>query len=104
MPNCAVVVGAGSGTGAEVAKLLAAEGYSVVVARRDAASLAPLVARKQVRFAQGCTWDGKNSVFLLCGPENACIAAFHDLQMQTWLAAAVFSVFGGSGQSGLKLK
>ncbi len=44
MPNCAVVVGAGSGTGAELAKLLAAEGYSVVLARRDAASLAPLVA------------------------------------------------------------
>ena len=44
MPNCAVVVGAGSGTGAEVAKLLAAEGYSVVLARRDAAWLAPLVA------------------------------------------------------------
>ena len=44
MPNCAVVLGAGSGTGAELAKLLAAEGYSVVLARRDAASLAPLVA------------------------------------------------------------
>lgn len=43
MPNCAVVVGAGSGTGAELAKLLAAEGYSVVLARRDAASLAPMV-------------------------------------------------------------
>ena len=44
MTHCAVVVGAGSGTGAALAKLLAAEGYSVVLARRDAVSLAPLVA------------------------------------------------------------
>lgn len=44
MPNCAVVVGAGSGTGAELARLLAGEGYSVVLARRDAASLKALAA------------------------------------------------------------
>lgn len=49
MPNCAMVVGAGSGTGAEVAKLLAAEGYAVVLARRDLASLAPLVAEIEQR-------------------------------------------------------
>ena len=49
MPNCAVVVGAGTGTGAELAKLLAAEGYAVVLARRDAASLAPLVAEIEQR-------------------------------------------------------
>jgi NAD(P)-dependent dehydrogenase (short-subunit alcohol dehydrogenase family) len=37
------VVGAGSGTGAEVAKLLAKEGFAVVVARRNEAALKPLV-------------------------------------------------------------
>jgi NAD(P)-dependent dehydrogenase (short-subunit alcohol dehydrogenase family) len=41
--QCAVVVGAGTGTGAEIAKLLSTEGYSVVLARRNADALAPLV-------------------------------------------------------------
>ncbi len=39
----AVIVGAGTGTGAEVALRFAAEGYGVALARRDAAALAPLV-------------------------------------------------------------
>lgn len=39
----AVIVGAGPGTGAEVAKLLASEGYAVVVSRRNQAALASLV-------------------------------------------------------------
>ena len=42
--GCAVVVGAGSGTGAEVAKRFAEEGYGVAVARRNADALASLVA------------------------------------------------------------
>jgi NAD(P)-dependent dehydrogenase (short-subunit alcohol dehydrogenase family) len=42
--QCAVVVGAGTGTGSEIARLLAREGYPVVVARRNADALAPLVA------------------------------------------------------------
>lgn len=41
--GCAIVVGAGSGTGAEVAKLLAREGHPVVVSRRTEAALASLV-------------------------------------------------------------
>jgi NAD(P)-dependent dehydrogenase (short-subunit alcohol dehydrogenase family) len=41
--QCAVVVGAGTGTGAEVAKTLAPNGYQVVVARRTAEALGPLV-------------------------------------------------------------
>lgn len=41
---CAIVVGAGTGTGAEVAKKLARNGYQVVVARRTAEALGPLVA------------------------------------------------------------
>lgn len=42
--KCAVVVGAGTGTGAEVAKLLARKGFSLALARRNADALAPLVA------------------------------------------------------------
>jgi NAD(P)-dependent dehydrogenase (short-subunit alcohol dehydrogenase family) len=41
--GCAIVVGAGSGTGAEVARLLASEGHRVVAARRNEDALAPLV-------------------------------------------------------------
>ena len=42
--SCAVIVGAGTGTGAEVAKRLAGRGFQVVLARRSADALAPLVA------------------------------------------------------------
>jgi len=42
--RCAVVIGAGTGTGTEVAKSLARNGFSVVLARRSAEALAPLVA------------------------------------------------------------
>jgi NAD(P)-dependent dehydrogenase (short-subunit alcohol dehydrogenase family) len=41
--GCAVVVGAGTGTGSEIAKLLAREGYGVALARRDSAALRELV-------------------------------------------------------------
>ena len=41
--GCAVIVGAGSGTGFETAKLLAGEGFGVVLARRNAEALTPLV-------------------------------------------------------------
>lgn len=49
--NSAVVVGAGSGTGAEVAMLLAREGFPVVLARRNADALAPLV--EEIRSGGG---------------------------------------------------
>jgi NAD(P)-dependent dehydrogenase (short-subunit alcohol dehydrogenase family) len=41
--QCAIVVGAGTGTGAEVAKTFARNGYRVVLARRSADALGPLV-------------------------------------------------------------
>jgi NAD(P)-dependent dehydrogenase (short-subunit alcohol dehydrogenase family) len=41
--KCGVIVGVGTGTGSEVAKLLAREGHSVVLARRTAEALVPLV-------------------------------------------------------------
>lgn len=41
---CAVIVGAGTGTGAEIAKRFAAGGYRVAAARRNAKALAPLVS------------------------------------------------------------
>ena len=42
--RCAVVVGAGSGTGTDVAKRFAEEGYGVAVARCNADALPSLVA------------------------------------------------------------
>lgn len=42
-PGALVVVGAGSGTGAQIAKVFARHGHPVVVSRRDEAALAPLV-------------------------------------------------------------
>ena len=42
--SCAIVVGAGTGTGTEVAKLLVREGYPVVLVRRNVDALTPLVA------------------------------------------------------------
>ena len=42
--HCAVIVGAGTGTGAEVAKMLAENGYRVALARRTVDALAPLVS------------------------------------------------------------
>lgn len=41
--GCSIVVGAGSGTGAEIGRLLASEGDAVVLARRSVDALNPLV-------------------------------------------------------------
>jgi len=49
--GCAIVFGAGAGTGAEIAKLFASHGHPVVVSRRDAAALGTLV--KEIEGAQG---------------------------------------------------
>jgi NAD(P)-dependent dehydrogenase (short-subunit alcohol dehydrogenase family) len=45
--GCAVIVGAGTGTGTEVAKRFAEGGYAVALARRNADALQPLVAEIQ---------------------------------------------------------
>jgi len=50
--GCAVVVGAGTGTGAEVAKRFAKGGYPVALARRNAEALAPLVAEIEAAGGQ----------------------------------------------------
>lgn len=49
--RCVIVFGAGSGTGAEVAKAFARRGHPVVVSRRDAAALGALV--KAIEAEQG---------------------------------------------------
>jgi len=41
-PGCAVIMGAGTGTGTELAKRLAQEGFPLVLSRRDDAALAAL--------------------------------------------------------------
>ena len=45
MNPVALVVGAGDATGGAIARRFAREGYTACVTRRDAASLAPLVAQ-----------------------------------------------------------
>jgi len=49
--GCVIVFGAGSGTGAEVAKLFASHGHPIVVSRRDASALGALV--KTIEGAKG---------------------------------------------------
>ena len=46
--GCAVIVGAGTGTGSEVAKRFDKDGYAVAVARRNVDALAPLVSEIEV--------------------------------------------------------
>ena len=73
--GCTVVVGAGSGTGAEIARRFAAEGYAVALARRDADALSRLAqeigavggraktfgadASESVTGAAGCVGQGR---------------------------------------------
>lgn len=68
-PNCAIVVGAGDGTGAELARLLAREGYAVVLARREVGALALLVADIEAAGGQamgmGCDAGDEASVTAL---------------------------------------
>ncbi|HEU5074060.1 MAG TPA: SDR family NAD(P)-dependent oxidoreductase [Polyangiaceae bacterium] len=49
--GCVIIFGAGSGTGAEIAKLFASHGHPVVVSRRDASALGALV--KTIDAAKG---------------------------------------------------
>lgn len=49
--GCVIIFGAGSGTGAEIAKLFASHGHPVVVSRRDASALGALV--KTIDASQG---------------------------------------------------
>lgn len=68
--GCAVVVGAGTGTGAEVAKRFAAGGYAVALARRSVDALKPLV--DEIEAA-----GGKASAYAVdAGNEQAVVELF----------------------------
>ena len=54
--GCTVVVGAGSGTGAEIARRFAAEGYAVALARRDADALSRPAARDPPSLISKSPW------------------------------------------------
>ena len=74
--RCAVIVGAGTGTGAELARLLAAEGYPLVLARRDAKALQPLVSEIEA--------DGGHALPIAAdaADEGAVAALFDTAQQQ----------------------
>jgi NAD(P)-dependent dehydrogenase (short-subunit alcohol dehydrogenase family) len=69
--GCAVVVGAGTGTGSEVAKCFARGGYAVAVARRNADALAPLVTEIEAA-------GGKAQAFGADASDEAAVAALFE--------------------------
>lgn len=87
--GCAVVVGAGTGTGTEVARMLAREGYPVVLVRRNADALAPLVA--EIESAGGAT--------LAIGADASNEARVIDLfdQAEDHFGAPEFTLFNAAG-------
>lgn len=66
-----VVVGAGTGTGAEVAKRFAQDGYALAVARRTADALTPLVAEIE-------SGGGKAKAFAVDASDEAAVAALFE--------------------------
>jgi NAD(P)-dependent dehydrogenase (short-subunit alcohol dehydrogenase family) len=72
--GCAIVVGAGTGTGAEVAKRFARAGHPVAVARRSASALEPLV--EEIEAAGGTA----RGIGVDAGDEAAVSALFDDAE------------------------
>lgn len=87
--GCAVIVGAGSGTGAEVAKRFARGGYSVAVARRNANALAPLVS--DVESA-----GGRAKAFAADAADEAAISSLFD-EAEKALGPVEVAVFNAAG-------
>lgn len=87
--RCAVVMGAGTGTGAEVAKGFAREGYSVALARRDVGALNPLVAAIEA--------DGGRAIPVAAdvGDEAQVVALFERAEAELGpIEVAVFNAAG----------
>ena len=72
--GCAVVVGAGTGTGSEVAKRFAEGGYSVALARRNAEALAPLVAEIEATGGKAGIGGLEDASAILAGDAGTLIA------------------------------
>jgi NAD(P)-dependent dehydrogenase (short-subunit alcohol dehydrogenase family) len=87
--GCAVVVGAGTGTGAEVAKRFAAGGYSVAVGRRNVDALASLVAE-----IEGA--GGKAQAFGVDASDEAAVIALFD-DAEKALGPVEVAVFNAAG-------
>jgi NAD(P)-dependent dehydrogenase (short-subunit alcohol dehydrogenase family) len=84
-----VVVGAGTGTGAEVAKSFARDGYGVAVARRNAPALEPLVA--EIESA-----GGRAQAFAVDASDEAAVTALFE-RVERDLGPVEVSVFNAAG-------
>ncbi|MEM7135733.1 MAG: SDR family NAD(P)-dependent oxidoreductase [Myxococcota bacterium] len=89
MAQSAIVVGAGTGTGAEIAKRFALGGYHVAVARRSAEALEPLVSEIE---AQG----GVARAFGLDASDESGIEAMF-AEVERDLGAVEVAVFNAAG-------
>jgi NAD(P)-dependent dehydrogenase (short-subunit alcohol dehydrogenase family) len=87
--GCAVVVGAGTGTGAEVAKRFARGGYAVALARRNVEALAPLVAEIQAGGGRALAFGADAS------DEAAVTALFENAERK--LGSIEVAVFNAAG-------
>ncbi|MEM8607952.1 MAG: SDR family NAD(P)-dependent oxidoreductase [Myxococcota bacterium] len=87
--RCAVIVGAGTGTGAEVAKRFAAEGYALALARRNADALAPLV--EEITQAGGSA----KAFGVDASDEAAVVSLFEDAEGS--LGGVEVAVFNAAG-------
>ncbi len=87
--GCAVIVGAGTGTGSEVAKRFARAGYAVAVARRNADALAPLVAEIEAAGSRAKPFSVDAS------DEDAVIKLFDDAEGE--LGPVEVTVFNAAG-------
>lgn len=87
--GCAVVVGAGTGTGTEVAKRFAQGGYAVALARRNAVALAPLVADIEAA-------GGKAQAFGVDASSEAAVTALFE-DAETALGPTEVAVFNAGG-------
>ena len=87
--GCAIVVGAGSGTGAEVAKAFAKEGYGIAVARRNADALMPLVTEIEQR-------GGRTKAFGMDASDESDVIALFD-NSERALGPVEVAVFNAAG-------
>lgn len=87
--GCAVVVGAGTGTGAEIAKRFAKDGYSVAVARRKVEALAPLVAEIEAA-------GGSAQAFAADASDEQAVAALFE-KAEAALGPVEVAVFNAAG-------
>ncbi len=87
--KCAVIMGAGTGTGAEIAKRFAAGGYAVAAARRSTDALAPLV--EEIEQA-----GGKARAFGVDASNEEAVTGLFD-EAESTLGPVEVAVFNAAG-------